>query len=80
MKLKIFNAFITSIFLYNSELWSLNASMEGMIDAFHRRMLRKMLNVTWPMKMSNEKIHNITKAIPWSKIVENRRMRWFRIW
>ena len=37
-----------------------------------------MLNVTWPKKMSNEKVHNITKAILWSKIVENRRMRWFR--
>ena len=77
VKLKIFNAFIASIFLYNSELWSLNSSMEGMVDAFHRRMLRKMLNVTWPKKMSNEKVHNITKAIPWSKIVANRRLRWF---
>ena len=27
--------------------------------------------------MSNEKVHNITKVIPWSKIVENRRLRWF---
>ena len=51
--------------------------MEGMVDVFHIRMLRKMLNVTWPKKMSNEKVHNITKVIPWSKIVENRRLRWF---
>jgi len=44
-KLKIFNAYVSSIFLYNSELWSLNKSMEGAVDAFHRRLLRKMLNM-----------------------------------
>ena len=76
-KLKIFNAYITSIFLYNSELWSLNSSLEGAVDAFQRRLLRKMLNITWPKKISNEKLSNITKAIPWSKVIANRRLRWF---
>ena len=60
VKRKIVNAFIASIFSYNSELWSLNSYKEGMVDVFHRRMLRKMLNVTWPKKMSNEKVNNIT--------------------
>ena len=76
-KLRIFNAYISSIFLYNSELWSLNRSMEGAIDAFQRRLLRRMINVTWPKKICNEKLNCITKAIPWSRIISNRRLRWF---
>jgi hypothetical protein len=77
LKLRIFNAYISSIFLYNSELWSLNKSMEGAIDAFQRRLLRRMINVTWPKKICNEKLNCITKAIPWSLIIANRRLRWF---
>ena len=40
-KLKIFNTYCSTIFLYNSELWSLNKETTNEVDAFQRRMLRR---------------------------------------
>lgn len=76
-KRKIFNAYITSIFLYNCELWTLSESNEHKIDAFHRRLLRTtILNIKWPKKMSNDKVYEITKETKWSKIIKQRRISW----
>jgi hypothetical protein len=77
LKLKIFNVFVESIFLYNSELWSMNKTLEGSIDSFHRRLLRRALNIRWPKKITSNNLSNITKQIPWSKKVTHRRLRWF---
>ena len=43
IKLSIFNALIESIFLYNSEIWSLTQTLENDIDVFQRKLLRKRL-------------------------------------
>ena len=54
LKIRTFQAYVNPIFLYNSELWTLNASDIKGIDGFHRRQLRNALNVVWPKKMSTE--------------------------
>ena len=46
IRIRIFRAYIESIFLYNSELWTLTNSLERSIDSFHRRLLRKVIHVT----------------------------------
>ena len=43
IKLSIFNALIESIFLYNSEIWSLTQTLENEIDVFQRKLLRKIM-------------------------------------
>ena len=43
IKLSIFNALIESIFLYNSEIWSLTQALENDIDVFQRKLLRKIM-------------------------------------
>ena len=46
MKMRAFNVYVGSIFLYNSELWGLTKTQKDAIDAFHRRLLRTaVLNV-----------------------------------
>ena len=40
MKIRTFNAFTASVFLCDSELWTITATLEKKIDSFHRRMLR----------------------------------------
>ena len=76
-KLKQFKTYIETIFLYNSELWSLTPSEDKKIDAFHRRLLRKAINKAWPKKQyTNIKLYEMTKAIPWSKVIKQRRLRW----
>ena len=46
VRIRIFRAYIESIFLYNSELWTLTNTLEKSIDSFHRRLLRKVIHVT----------------------------------
>ena len=47
--MRAFDSYISSIFLYNSELWILTAKREENINSFHRKLLRTyVLNVTWP--------------------------------
>ena len=76
-KLRIFNAYITPIALYNSHLWSMNASREGAIDAFQRRLLRHAINIRYPRRISNEALMNMTKETRWSQAIAYRRLVWF---
>ena len=41
LKLKLINTYIESIFLYNSETWTLTKSMEESINAFQQRIVRR---------------------------------------
>ena len=34
-----------SIFMYNSELWAVNKSLENKRDTFQRQLLRKIFNI-----------------------------------
>ena len=45
IRLRIFKAYVESIFLYNSELWTLTKTLEDKIDSFQRRLLRKVIRV-----------------------------------
>ena len=72
MKLRTFNAF--SVFLYNSELWSMTATTEKIIDSFHRRMLRQAIHVRLAKKISNANLYRkIGTVEPWGKTIKRRR-------
>lgn len=77
MKSRIFTAFISSIFLYNSELWTLNQKLENTIDVFQRSLLRKILNVTWADKVRNSDLYQNTKQEKWTTTIKTRRLRWY---
>ena len=74
IKIKTFNVYIACVFLYNSELWGVTATLENQIDAFQRRVLRYALGIQWPKKITNEKLMGITKAEPWSVTIKRRRL------
>ena len=75
-KVKIFEAYVCSIFLYNSELWVLNKKICKQVNSFQRRLLRKVLNIKYPKIMKNEEVYQQTKAVKWSKIIRKRRLTW----
>ena len=77
VKLRIFKWHIESIFMYNSELWTVTKKLESTIDVFQRNILRKILNIRWPDKISNDKLYEKTKESPWSKTVKKRRLKWY---
>ena len=75
-KVRTFNVFAASIFLYNSELWTITIKTANGIDSFHRRMLRQAINIRWPKKISSQKLYEITKVEAWSKTIKRRRLKW----
>ena len=77
IKIRILNAYAASIFLYNSETWTLiTASHIKQIHSFHRRLMRTVLHVRWPRIITNEDLYRRTKAEPWSKTICRRRLNW----
>ena len=76
LKTRIFTTFVQSIFLYNSELWTLTKQQETQIDVFQRSLLRRLLNVTLLDKIRNEYIYERTNTQPWSQEIKRRRLSW----
>ena len=76
-KLRIFRACVESIFLYNSELWTVTKTIENKIDSYQRRLQRRAINIKWPKKISTDRLNEITNDRKWSDTIRTRRMRWF---
>ena len=62
--------------MYNSEIWSPSKKMETQINQFQRRLLRYMINVKWPQKISTEELHQKLKFEDWNKEISIRRLTW----
>ena len=65
-KIRIFEAYVNSIFLYNCELSTLTNTLEKNIDSFQRRLMRTVLQIFWPK----------AKITKWSVSVLKRRLTW----
>ena len=76
VKIRTFNAYVASVFLYNSELWTLTKTLENTIITFQRRYLRKILGIHWPKKITNIELYNKTKTEVWSITIQRRRLNW----
>ena len=50
--------------------------METQINQFQRRLLRCMINVKWPQKISTEELHKKLKFEDWNKEISIRRLTW----
>ncbi len=76
-KFRIFKSHVESIFTYNCELWTLTKKHEESIDIFQRKLMRRILNLNWQDKVSNDKLYKRTNSVPWSQIVKRRRLTWY---
>ena len=74
---RIFKTYVESVFLYNSELWSMNRKLEIEIDVFQRNQIRRALNIRWYDHVTNEDLYKRVDLKPVSGIVKQRRLRWF---
>ena len=75
-KIRFFQAFVNSIFLYSSELWTLTKALANKIDVFQRSLLRRIVGTQRIEKMSNMNLYNKTEAIQWSVTIWRRRLNW----
>ena len=77
-KLLAFNAYVAPIFLYNSELWTLNKKRENQVDVFQRKLIKyNVLHVFYPKVISNDELYQLTNCLPWSDVIRKRRLKWF---
>ena len=57
-------SFVTAIFMYACESWSLTAELHRRIQAMEMRCYRKILHISYKDHVTNEKVHaKIQKAI-----------------
>ena len=54
IKIKLYKALVKSILTYNCGTWALAQTELNKLDAFHRKQLRKVLNIYYPTKISNK--------------------------
>ena len=71
---RVFVALVESIFLYNSELWSLSCAENRKIDTFQRSFLRQIIR---NRRISNNELYKAFNVEPWSTAVKRRRLTWF---
>ena len=65
LKLKLFCATVEAVFLYGSECWTVNASLQKSPDGWYTRMLRVVLNVNWCDHIStNSDLYHIYGDLP----------------
>ena len=61
-----------SVFLGNSELWTLTKKLENIIDIFQCRHLRKILGIKWQRNITNNELYTRTKCELWTKLIKIR--------
>eukprot|EP00117_Sycon_ciliatum_P007131 scpid85535/ scgid10364/ len=72
-RLRLYNALIVPILLYNCEVWGLTAaSLSTIIDVFHRRQLRlrAIIGSRHPDHISNENLYARCQAEPMSETIQ----------
>ena len=77
IKIRTLDAYVGSIFLYNSELWTVTQDLKDQIDVIKRNFLRIILGIRWPEKISNTEIYKRTQVAKWSQVILKRRLRWY---
>ena len=77
VKVRSFNCYVSSVFLYIHETWTLTKTLENMIDLFQQRLLRiAVLNVKWPNIATNDAVYVVTRQIPGSPAITWRELSW----
>ena len=66
-KLKVYEAQVVSIIMYNSSCWAAPAAVLEKLDICHRKHLRTIMNIWWPRSMiSNDTLYKRCNTTPLS--------------
>ena len=74
LRLRLYEAFVMPVLMYNSGTWGLPATAEASLDAFHRRQLRSLIGIKWPQTINNKALYKRCNVEPAS--ISIRRARW----
>ena len=77
LKLKIYKTLVKTILLYNCGTWAITKNEKKNLNSFHRRQLKIVMNITYPMIIRNKKLYKITEEQPISLEITKRRWKLF---
>ena len=76
-KLRLHNSCILPIFLYGAETWAMTATAAKTFDALDQWCLRRILNINWTERITNNEVRLRTQQPLLSDAVHSRRLRFF---
>ena len=76
-RLHLYKALVKSVLTYNCGTWALTGKEEEKLDTYHRKQLRKILNIKYPTVISNKALYKKTSEIPLSLTILETRWRVF---
>lgn len=75
-KLRLFNSNVKSVLLYGAETWRTTKANHQKVQTFINTCLRRILNIHWPEKISNEDLWQRTQQRPIAEEIVRRRWGW----
>jgi len=73
IKIELFRATTETILLYGSSTWTLTKQEQKALDGTYTRMLRKVLNINWSERISNDTLYGSLSRV--SETIRSRRMK-----
>ena len=68
-KIKIYEAYVVSVMLYNCNSWAAPQAVLNKLDVCHRKHLRQILRMTYPIIISNKALYERCEVRPLSERV-----------
>jgi len=75
-KVKLFNTNVKSVLLYGAETWKLTKSLIHKLQTFVNRSLRRIMNIHWPERISNQELWRRTNQTPIEAEIRKRKWGW----
>jgi len=75
-KLRIFNTNVKSVLLYGCETWRLTKTIIYQLQVLVNRCIRRMLNIFWPVQISNQELWTRAKQKPIELEIRQRKWGW----
>jgi len=75
-KIRIFKSNVIAMLLYRCESWRMTKGDEAKLNTFQHKCLSRLLEIYWPMRVSNEKVRKRANMETISEEVKRRRWTW----
>nr|KAG5704048.1 hypothetical protein BaRGS_017552 [Batillaria attramentaria] len=75
-KIRIFNSNVKSVLLYGSETWRTTKTSSHKLQTFINRCLRNILNIRYPLVITNQDLWEGTRQVPIEQEIKKRKWGW----
>jgi len=76
VKIRIFNTNVKSVLLYACKTWKTGNQISRRKQIFVNKCLRRIMNIKWTDKITNEELWRITKQKPTENQIKRRKWNW----